>query len=58
LGEAKNVNRKTKEPANILGVPGVREGLPEDAPELRRPALLDLYRELREERLKNESKER
>jgi len=52
------VNRKTKEPANILGVPGVREGLPEDAPELRRPALLDLYRELREERLKNESKER
>lgn len=32
------------------------DGLSEDAPELRLPALLDEYRELREERLKNESK--
>ncbi len=32
------------------------DGLPEDAPELRLPALLDQYRELREQRLKNESR--
>src|SRR5262249_37761843 len=57
--------RRLKEDIRAVGVPGFPErkirqididGLPAEAPELRLSELLDQYRQLREERLKDETK--